>query len=85
VIELNRAVAVAMADGPAVGLAIVDRIVASGQLDAYPWLHSTRADLLRRLGRQKEAAMAYADARKLLTNPVDQAFIDRRLAELSHQ
>jgi RNA polymerase sigma-70 factor (ECF subfamily) len=83
VVELNRAVAVAMADGPAVGLAMIERIAASGELDAYPWLHSARADLLRRLGRFHEAAQAYARARELITNPVDRAFLERRLAEVS--
>ena len=83
VVELNRAVAVAMADGPSLALTIVDRIAASGDLATYPWLHSTRADLLRRLGRREEAALAYARARDLITNPVDRAFIDRRLTELS--
>ncbi|HEV8420120.1 MAG TPA: RNA polymerase sigma factor [Actinomycetota bacterium] len=83
VVELNRAVAVAMADGPAVGLAMVEQIAAAGDLDAYPWLHSARADLLRRLGRLEEAAQAYARARELITNPVDRAFLDRRLAEVS--
>jgi len=83
VVELNRAVAVAMADGPAVGLAIIEQIADSGALDAYPWLHSARADLLRRLGRFEEAARAYARARELITNPVDRAFLDRRLAEVS--
>jgi RNA polymerase sigma-70 factor (ECF subfamily) len=82
VVELNRAVAVAMADGPTLALTIVDRIAASGDLDTYPWLHSTRADLLRRLGRREEAALAYARARELITNPVDRGFIDRRLAEV---
>jgi RNA polymerase sigma-70 factor, ECF subfamily len=76
-------VAVAMADGPAVALTIVDQIAASGDLEAYPWLHSTRADLLRRLGRREEATRAYARARELITNPVDRAFIERRLAEVS--
>jgi RNA polymerase sigma-70 factor, ECF subfamily len=61
----------------------VDRIADSGDLETYPWLHSTRADLLRRLGRLEEATQAYARARELITNPVDRAFIDRRLAELS--
>ena len=83
VVELNRAVAVAMADGPALGLAMVDAIADSGALDSYPWLHSTRADLLRRLGRTEEAAEAYARARRLMTNPVDRAFLDRRLAEMA--
>lgn len=83
VVELNRAVAVAMADGAAAGLALVERIAASGSLDTYPWLHSTRADLLRRVGRLEEAAQAYTRARELITNPVDRAFLDHRLAEVT--
>jgi RNA polymerase sigma-70 factor (ECF subfamily) len=83
VVELNRAVAVAMADGPAVGLAMVERIAATGNLETYPWLHSARADLLRRLGRLEEAAEEYARAKELITNPVDRAFLERRLAEVS--
>ena len=83
VVELNRAVAVAMADGPAVGLTMIERIADSGDLETYPWLHSARADLLRRLGRFEEAAQAYARARELITNPVDRAYLDRRLAEVS--
>ena len=56
VVELNRAVAIAMADGPAARLALVELVAAGGQLGDYPYLHSTRADLLRRLGRRAEAA-----------------------------
>ena len=59
VVELNRAVAVAMADGPEAGLAIVDALDASGALDGYHLLPATRADLLRRLDRRDEAAAAY--------------------------
>ena len=80
VVELNRAVAVAMADGPAVGLAILDRLDASGSLAAYHLLHSARADLLRRLGRDPEAADAYRRALSLATNPVERGFLERRLA-----
>jgi len=82
VIELNRAVAIAMADGPAVGLARVDQLAAAGELDGYHLLHATRADLLRRLGRDAEAATAYRRAMKLATNPVETAFFERRLGEL---
>jgi RNA polymerase sigma-70 factor, ECF subfamily len=82
VIELNRAVAVAMADGPGAGLAIADAIAATGQLDGYPYLHAARADLLRRLGRQDDAAAAYRRARELTANTAEQAFLDRRLAEV---
>jgi RNA polymerase sigma-70 factor (ECF subfamily) len=82
VVELNRAVAVAMADGPAAGLAIVDRIAATGQLDDYPYLHSTRADLLRRLERGPAAADAYRRAISLTANAPERAFLTRRLGEL---
>jgi RNA polymerase sigma-70 factor (ECF subfamily) len=82
VVELNRAVAVAMADGPAAGLALVDAIAANGSLDGYPYLHSTRADLLRRLGRRAEAVEAYRAARELTSNAAERAFLERRIAEL---
>lgn len=79
VVELNRAVALAMAEGPERGLAAIDRIEG---LDAYQHLHSARADLLRRLGRDEEAATAYRLALDLTENPVERRFIERRLAEL---
>jgi RNA polymerase sigma-70 factor (ECF subfamily) len=82
VVELNRAVAVAMADGPAAGLAIVDKIAASGQLDEYPYLHSTRADLLRRLERAADARVSYRRALELTANAPERAFLERRLTEL---
>jgi RNA polymerase sigma-70 factor (ECF subfamily) len=82
VVELNRAVAVAMADGPAAGLALVDRVAAGGQLDDYPYLHSTRADLLRRLGRRVEAADAYRAALALTANEPERAFLAGRLTRL---
>ena len=82
VIELNRAVAVAMADGPAAGIALMDRLDASGELDGYYLLHSARADLLRRLGRWDEAAGAYRRALGFATNPVERAFLKRRLNEV---
>ncbi len=83
VVELNRAVAVAMADGPAVGLAILDRLEAGGELDGYHLLHSARGGLLRRLGRDAEAADAYRRALGLATNPVELAFLRRRLVDLA--
>ena len=83
VIELNRAVAVAMASGAEVGLRLVDAVDASGQLAEYPYLHAARADLLRRLGRLDEAAIAYARARELTANEAERRFLDRRLAETS--
>ena len=82
VIELNRAVAVAMASGPEVGLRLVDAVAASGQLEEYPYLHAARADLLRRLGRLPEAADAYTRARELTANEAERAFLERRLTEV---
>jgi RNA polymerase sigma-70 factor (ECF subfamily) len=82
VVALNRAVAVAMVEGPAAGLALMDDLAASGQLDGYHLLHAGRADLLRRLGRTGEAAAAYRRARALTANPVERAFLTRRLAEV---
>ena len=80
VIHLNRGVAVAMADGPAAGLAIVDPLEA--ELDGYHLFHAARADLLRRLGRSAEAGAAYARARDLATNPRERAFLERRIGAL---
>jgi RNA polymerase sigma-70 factor (ECF subfamily) len=82
VVELNRAVAVAMADGPAAGLAIVDGIAAGGHLEGYSYLHSTRADLLRRIDQREAAAAAYRRALDLTANAPERAFLERRLAEL---
>ena len=78
VIELNRAVAVAMAEGPERGLALIDAIAG---LDAYHLLHSARADLLRRLGRTEDARAAYERALELAANPVERAFLERRLRD----
>jgi RNA polymerase sigma-70 factor, ECF subfamily len=82
VVELNRAVAVSMVAGPEAGLVLVDRLL-SGRLEEYHLLHATRADMLRRLGRDDQAAAAYRRARELAANPAERAFLDRRLAELS--
>ncbi len=82
VVELNRAVAIAMAHGPEQGLARVEELATAGALDDYHLLHATRADLLRRLGRVAEAAAAYRRALTLATNPVERAFLSRRLAEV---
>jgi RNA polymerase sigma-70 factor (ECF subfamily) len=79
VVALNRAVALAEVRGPAAGLAAVDNLC-SPALDSYYLFHASRADLLRRLGRDEEAAAAYAAARTLTTNPVEQAFLDRQRA-----
>jgi len=83
VVELNRAVAVAMADGPGAGLALVDALDVSGALDGYQYLHATRADLLRRLERAVEARDAYVRARALASTDAERRFLDRRLAELT--
>ena len=80
VVELNRAVAVAMAEGPAHGLQLIDQLEASGRLEDYHLLHSARAALLGRLGRDPEAAVAYGRALELATNPVERRFLERRLA-----
>jgi len=82
VVELNWAAAVAMADGPAVGLAMMDGIAASGELDSYPYLHAARADLLRRLERWSEAETAYRRALELTSNGAERAFLEGRLAEV---
>jgi len=81
VIELNRAVAVAMADGPAAGLAIVDGLRQVPSLRDYRLLPSTRADLLRRLGRFADARAEYERALSLTANRAEQAFLGRRIAE----
>ena len=82
VVALNRAVALAEVRGPAAGLAAVDDLRSSG-LDSYYLFHASRADLLRRLGRTTEAAAAYATARALTANPVEQAFLDTQRGTLS--
>jgi RNA polymerase sigma-70 factor (ECF subfamily) len=79
VVELNRAAAIAMADGIDRGLSLIDRIEG---LDDYYLLHAARADLLRRDGRASEAAASYRRALELATNPVERSFFERRLAEV---
>jgi len=83
VVELNRAVAVAMADGPAVGLALLEPLAASGALAGYYLLPAARADLLRRAGRRAEAAAAYEEALSLVGTEPERRFLTRRLAELT--
>jgi len=85
VIELNRAVAVAMADGPAAGLELVDALEASGALSGYHLLPATRADLLRRLGRSAEAAVSYREALDLASTDAEYRYLARRLAETTGQ
>ena len=81
VVELNRAVAIAFADGPERGLELVERI---DGLEGYHLFHSARADLLRRLGRPDEAAAAYREALLLADEPLERRFLERRLAEVAH-
>jgi RNA polymerase sigma-70 factor (ECF subfamily) len=85
VVELNLAAAVALADGPAIGLAMMDGIAASGELEDYPYLHSARADLLRRLERWSEAAAAYRRALALTTNAPERHFLEGRLTEVGQR
>ncbi|HVI86071.1 MAG TPA: RNA polymerase sigma factor [bacterium] len=83
VVELNRAVAVAMRDGPAAGLALIDAILARGDLEDYHLAHSARADLCRRLGRTVDARASYERALGLTRLEPERRFLQRRLAEVS--
>jgi RNA polymerase sigma-70 factor (ECF subfamily) len=83
VVELNRAVAVSMAIGPAEGLAIVESLADSGELRGYHLLPAARADMLRRLGRYREAASAYEEARDLAGTDAERRYLERRRREAS--
>ena len=83
VIALNHAAAVAMSEGPASGLALIDAAGAGGRLDHYYLYHAARADLLRRLGDFNEARISYETALSLTTNHVEQQYLQRRLQEIS--
>jgi RNA polymerase sigma-70 factor, ECF subfamily len=83
VVELNRAVAVAMRDGYEMGLAVIDAIFRRGDLREYRFAHAARADLCRRLGRQDEARASYERALALTRQAPERRFLERRLAELS--
>jgi RNA polymerase sigma-70 factor (ECF subfamily) len=82
VVELNRAAAVAMRDGPAAGLALIDTILGRGDLADYALAHSARADLCRRLGKTGDARASYARALALTRQEPQRRFLERRLAEL---
>jgi RNA polymerase sigma-70 factor (ECF subfamily) len=82
IISLNRAVAVAMAEGPEPALAIIDELAATGALDGFHLLHAARADLLRRSGNAGEAAKSYGRALELVTNESERRFLERRLKEV---
>jgi RNA polymerase sigma-70 factor (ECF subfamily) len=83
VVELNRAVAVAMRDGPLAGLELIDALLARGDLENYHLAHAARADLCRRLGRTAEASASYERALSLTKQEPERRFLERRLAELS--
>jgi RNA polymerase sigma-70 factor, ECF subfamily len=83
VVALNRAVALAMRDGPEAGLAIIDAVLAEGMLTDYRFAHSARADLLRRLRRTNEARTAYGQALALTRQEPERRFLERRLRELA--
>lgn len=82
IVSLNRAVAVAMVDGPRVGLALIDSLAATNDLDDYHLLHAARADLLRRAGSHEEAAKSYRKALALVTNDSERRYLQRRLREV---
>jgi RNA polymerase sigma-70 factor (ECF subfamily) len=82
VVALNRAVAIAMADGPQQAMAIINELTSSARLDHYHLLHANRAELLRRLGQSEEAAASYGRALQLATNESERRFLERRLREV---
>jgi RNA polymerase sigma-70 factor (ECF subfamily) len=82
IVSLNRAVAVAMSEGPRPALQLIDTLVAEGSLEGYHLLHATRADMLRRIGSSSEAAESYGRALALVTNDSERRFLERRLREV---
>jgi RNA polymerase sigma-70 factor (ECF subfamily) len=82
IVSLNRAVAVAMVEGPRAGLALIDEVAAAGDLDNYHLLDAARADLLRRIGSSAEAAKAYERALALVSNGSERRYLERRLREV---
>jgi len=85
IVALNRAVAIAMRDGPQAGLSLIDDLGATGDLQTYHLFHAARADLLRRLGSRVEAAESYTQALALATNVSEKRFLERRLREVQVQ
>jgi RNA polymerase sigma-70 factor, ECF subfamily len=85
VVSLNRAVAVAMVEGPRKALTVIDALAHEGDLESYHLFHAARADLLRQLGEMTEAAASYARALTLVTNESERRFLDRRLRGLTDQ
>ncbi len=84
IVSLNRAVAVAMAERPESGLALIDALAAAGDLDGYHLLHAARADLLRRIGSNEKAKKSYERALALVTNDSERRFLERRLLEVDN-
>jgi RNA polymerase sigma-70 factor (ECF subfamily) len=82
VVALNRAVALAMANGPQAGLEIIEQLAAAEDLEEYHLLHAARADLLRRMGSRAESAKSYGRALELATNPSERRYLERRLREV---
>ena len=82
IVSLNRAVAVAMVEGPQRRSTLIDTVAAAGLLDRYHLLHAVRADLLRRIGSLAEAAQSYERALALATNDSERRFLQRRLREV---
>jgi RNA polymerase sigma-70 factor (ECF subfamily) len=85
IVSLNRAVAVAMVEGPEPALALIDALAGTGNLDGYHLLHAARADLLRRLGAREDAAKSYARALELVSNDRERRFLERRLHEIQSE
>lgn len=83
VVSLNRAVAIAMAEGPQAGLTLIDELASDSELENYHLLHAARADLLRRMGSNTEAAKSYERALSLVTHDSERRFLERRLKEVS--
>jgi RNA polymerase sigma-70 factor (ECF subfamily) len=84
VVDLNRAVAVAMRDGPQAGLSLIDAILAGGDLSDYRLAHAARADMCRRLGKKADARESYERALGLTRQEPERRFLERRLAELKN-
>lgn len=84
IVSLNRAAAIGMRDGPAVGLAAIESVLEEGELDEYPLAHSARAEMQRRLGRGADACTSYQRALELTRQPAERRFLQKRLDELAH-
>ena len=83
IVALNRSVAVGMSQGPQSAVDLIDELAASGELDSYHLLHAARADMLRRIGSNREAAESYKLALGLVTNDSERRFLERRLREVT--